>query len=80
MRSIGLALCNGFSRLGGFLAPYCTVFLVARGHTHAAAMGGETDGEASARVPQMACMRPRPFMSRKRQQWVLSMLAPSPAT
>lgn len=36
MRSIGLALCNGFSRLGGFLAPYCTVFLVARIHTHAA--------------------------------------------
>lgn len=29
-------MCNGFSRLGGFLAPYATVYLVAAGRTHAA--------------------------------------------
>ena len=28
VRSFGLALCNGFSRAGGFLAPFATVFLV----------------------------------------------------
>jgi hypothetical protein len=34
VRSVGLALCNGFSRLGGFLAPFATVYLVEGGHTH----------------------------------------------
>lgn len=36
VRSTGLALCNGFSRLGGFLAPFATVYLVEDGRPHAA--------------------------------------------
>lgn len=36
VRSFGLALCNGFSRFGGFSAPFATVYLVESGHTHAA--------------------------------------------
>ncbi|PRW59112.1 organic cation carnitine transporter 7-like isoform A [Chlorella sorokiniana] len=36
VRALALAMCNGFSRLGGFLAPYATVYLVAAGRTHAA--------------------------------------------
>ncbi|KAL4859828.1 Organic cation/carnitine transporter 7 [Chlorella vulgaris] len=34
VRSVGLALCNGFSRLGGFMAPFATVFLVESGRPH----------------------------------------------
>jgi MFS family permease len=30
-RSIGLALCNGFARVGGFCAPFFTVYLVEQG-------------------------------------------------
>lgn len=30
-RSIGLALCNGFARIGGFCAPFFTVYLVENG-------------------------------------------------
>lgn len=33
---MAMALCNGCSRLGGFLAPFATVGLVASGHTRAA--------------------------------------------
>jgi MFS family permease len=33
IRSFGLALCNGFSRLGGFTAPFATVYLVESGET-----------------------------------------------
>ncbi|PSC73678.1 organic cation carnitine transporter 7-like [Micractinium conductrix] len=36
VRSFGLALCNGFSRAGGFLAPFATVFLVEGGRSSAA--------------------------------------------
>ncbi len=36
MRSVGLAVCNAFSRFGGFLAPYVTVYLVDTQHTRAA--------------------------------------------
>eukprot|EP00887_Chlorella_sp_A99_P004750 scaffold4.g4750.t1 len=36
VRNTGLALCNAFSRLGGFLAPYATVQLVEGGHSRAA--------------------------------------------
>ncbi len=36
VRALALAMCNGFSRLGGFLAPFATVYLVADGRTHAA--------------------------------------------
>lgn len=36
VRSFGLALCNGFSRFGGFSAPFATVYLVESGHKHAA--------------------------------------------
>jgi len=36
IRAQGLALCNAFSRLGGFLAPFATVYLVESGHTGAA--------------------------------------------
>jgi putative MFS transporter len=36
VRSFGLALCNAFSRLGGFAAPFATVYLVERGRTGAA--------------------------------------------
>lgn len=35
-RSFGLALCNGFSRLGGFCAPFATVYLVESGRSHSA--------------------------------------------
>ena len=35
VRSIGLALCNGCSRVGGMLAPLVTVYLVAGGHSRA---------------------------------------------
>jgi hypothetical protein len=46
---VGLALCNGFSRLGGFLAPFATVYLVAGGRTHAAeALLGALCGGATA--------------------------------
>lgn len=38
VRSIALASCNACSRLGGFLAPYCTVYLVASGRTHSAVL------------------------------------------
>lgn len=49
VRSVGLALCNGFSRLGGFLAPFATVYLVAGGRTHAAeALLGTLCGAATA--------------------------------
>ena len=33
IRSFGLALCNGFARLGGFTAPFATVYLVESGET-----------------------------------------------
>lgn len=33
VRSTGLALCNAFSRLGGFAAPFATVYLVESGRT-----------------------------------------------
>jgi len=33
IRSFGLALCNGFARLGGFMAPFATVYLVESGQT-----------------------------------------------
>lgn len=36
VRSFGLALCNAFSRFGGFAAPFATVYLVEKGRTHAA--------------------------------------------
>ncbi|KAL4523356.1 hypothetical protein Ndes2526A_g08050 [Nannochloris sp. 'desiccata'] len=36
IRAQGLALCNAFSRLGGFLAPFATVYLVESGRTGAA--------------------------------------------
>lgn len=36
VRALALALCNGFSRVGGGLAPYFTVYLVAGGRTHTA--------------------------------------------
>ena len=38
VRSTGLALCNAFSRLGGFAAPFATVFLVESGRTGTAEM------------------------------------------
>lgn len=38
MRSIALASCNACSRLGGFLAPFATVYLVASGRTHSAVL------------------------------------------
>ena len=36
IRAQGLALCNAFSRLGGFVAPFATVYLVESGRTGAA--------------------------------------------
>lgn len=38
IRSFGLALCNSFSRIGGFVAPFATVFLVEDGRPQVAAI------------------------------------------
>ena len=38
VRSFGLALCNSFSRIGGFMAPFATVFLVEDGRPRIAAL------------------------------------------
>lgn len=42
VRSTGLALCNAFSRTGGIVAPFATVYLVDKGHPGIAAtvLGG----------------------------------------
>lgn len=36
LRSFGLALCNGFSRIGGFAAPFATVYLIESGRQNVA--------------------------------------------